>query len=194
MAGPTLQLRANSFGKPEKQKIETLLNRISILDLNEENKFEFNFKKGKTLGLFLKENSCLFLMDFSVNTYEYDALQLPDIIGKLKDKPKMFINISAMCNDKVDHQLLANFALEINKIVGGFINLNGAIIPNLEKDKNGTYIMQTQEDYRKFVQGIPGDIHEINYFIDDNRKSYSHICDAIWLHNWTLHEEFKMIK
>ncbi len=194
MAGPTIQLRAKKFGKTEKQKINTLLKRITILDLVEENKFEFSFKKGKTLGLFLKANSCLFLMDFSTKKEELDALQQQDFCTKIKDNPEAFINISAMCNDAQDHHLLANFALEINKIVGGLIDLNGAIIPNLQKDKNGNYIHQTHADYQNFVNEIIGQIHEINYYIDDDKKSYSHICDAVWLHNWTLHEEFRLIK
>jgi hypothetical protein len=194
MAGPTLQLRAKQFEKSEKQKIKTLLNRISNLEEIEENKFEFNFKKGKTLGLFLKENSCLFLMDFSLKTDENDELQKHDFETKIKDKPEGFINISAMCNDALDHQLLANFALEINKIVGGFIDLNGAVIPNLERDKNGNFIHQTHQDYQNFVNEIKGQIHEIHYMIDDERSSYYHIVDNVWLHNWTLHKDFRLIK
>lgn len=194
MAGPTIQLRAKLFGKTEKQKIKTLLKRIATVDLEEENKFEFNFKKGKTLGLFLKANSCLFLMDFSAKPEILDELQQHDFDSKIKDKPQGFVNISAMCNDAIDHQLLANFTLEINKIVGGFIDLNSAITPNLEKDKNGEYIHQTQADYRNFVNSIKGQIHEINYFIDDNRRYYSHVCDAVWLHNWSLHKDFRLIK
>lgn len=194
MAGPTLQLRAKSFGKTERHKIAVLLSRIAIVEVDEENKFEFHFKKGKTLGLFLKVNSCLFLMDFSTKLEELDELQKIDFDIKVKDKPEGFINISAMCNDAIDHQLLANFALEINKIIGGFIDLNGAIIPYLQKDAKGDYIHQTHQDYLNFVNSIPGKIIEINYFIDDIRKSYSHICDATWLYNWTLHKEFKLIK
>jgi Family of unknown function (DUF6368) len=175
MAGPTLQLRAKCFGKPEKQKIKTLLTRISNLEEIETYKFEFNFKKGKTLGLFLKENSCLFLMDFSLKTDENDELQKHDFETKIKDKPEGFINISAMCNDALDHQLLANFALEINKIVGGFIDLNGAIIHDA-------------------VNSIKGQIHEIHYKIDDEQSYYYHIVDVVWLHNWTLHKDFRLIK
>ena len=194
MAGPTLQLRAKSFGKSEQQKIKTLLNRIAHLEINEADKFEFHFKKGKTLGLFLKEVSCLFLMEFSTKKEALDALQQQDFDAKIKDKPEGFIHISAMCKDTIDHQLLANFALEINKIVGGLIDLNGAIIPSLQKDKNGNFIHQTHEDYVKFVRSIAGQIHEIRYEINEDRQFYSHICDATWLHNWRLHSEFKLIK
>ncbi len=194
MAGPTLQLRAKSFGKSEQQKIKTLLNRMAHLEVNEADKFEFHFKKGKTLGLFLKEASCLFLMEFSTKKEALDALQQQDFDAKIKDKPEGFIHISAMCNGATDHQLLANFALEINKIVGGFIDLNGAIIPSLQKDKNGNFVHQTHGDYANFVLSIAGQIHEIRYKIDDNRSSYYHICDGSWLHNWRLHTEFKLIK
>jgi Family of unknown function (DUF6368) len=194
MAGPTLQLRAKIFGNSEKHKIKKLLDKISILAINEENKFEFHFKKGKNLGLFLKESSCLFLMDFSNKTDANDELQQHDFDTKIKDNPQGFINISAMCKDIMDHQLLANFALEINKIVGGFIDLNGAIIPDLQKDKNGDFIHQTQEDYRNFVNAVKGQIHEIKYSIDENRNYYYHIVDAVWLYNWTLHKDFKLIK
>lgn len=194
MAGPTLRLRAKLLGDSEKQKIKILLNRVAHLEVNEADNFEFHFKKGKTLGLFLREASCLFLMEFSTKKEDLDALQQYDFDTKIKDKPEGFIHVSAMCKDAIDHQLLANFALEINKIVGGFIDLNGAIIPSLQKDKNGNFIHQTNEDYVKFVQSIAGQIHEIRYEIDDNRSSYYHICDAIWLHNWRLHTEFKLIK
>jgi hypothetical protein len=194
MAGPTLQLRAKIFGNSEKHKIKKLLDKISILAINEENKFEFHFKKGKNLGLFLKESSCLFLMDFSNKTDANDELQQHDFDTKIKDNPQGFIYISAMCKDIMDHQLLANFALEINKIVGGFIDLNGAIIPDLQKDKNGDFIHQTQEDYRNFVNAVKGQIHEIKYSIDENRNYYYHIVDAVWLYNWTLHKDFKLIK
>jgi hypothetical protein len=194
MAGPTIQLRAKQFGKSEKEKIKILLKRTTILSLQEENKFEFNFKKGKTLGLFLKENSCSFLMGFSTKTDEHDELQKADFKLKIKDKPIAYINISAMCNGSDDHRLLANFALEINKIVGGFIDLNGSILPDLQKDKAGNYIHQTHTDYQNFVNAIPGTIHEIHYTIDCDRTSYYHICDAIWLHNWTLSPNFRLIK
>jgi Family of unknown function (DUF6368) len=194
MAGPTIQLRAKFFGNTEKSKIKTLLKRNTIISEEEGDKFDFNFKKGKTLGLFLKANSCAFLMDFSSKTDDHDELQKKDFTLKIKDKPAVFINISAMCNGSEDHRLLANFALEINKITGGFIDLNGAIIPDLEKDKAGNYIHQTHQDYQNFVNAIQGTIHEIHYHIDDNRTSYYHICDAVWLFNWTLSPNFKLIK
>jgi Family of unknown function (DUF6368) len=179
MAGPILQLRATHFGKTERQKIKTLLSRIAVCDIMEEDKFEFNLKKGKTLDLFLKENTCSFLMNYFSKINELDELEKHDLKTKLKDKPEQYILISAMCNDLLDHQLLANLALEINKIVGGFISLNGAIIPDLKKDINDNFIHQTHEDYRIFVNAIKGTIHEINYLIDENRKSYSHIVDAL---------------
>jgi hypothetical protein len=175
MAGPTIQLRAKIFGNSEKQKIKKLLYKISISAINEANEFEFHFKKGKTLGLFLKENSCLFLMDFSNKTDANDELQQHDFDTKIKDKPEGFINISVMCKDLIDHQLLANFALEINKIVGGFIDLNGAILHDN-------------------LTSIKGQIHEIKYKIDDEKSYFYHIVDSVWLYNWTLHKDFKLIK
>jgi Family of unknown function (DUF6368) len=133
-------------------------------------------------------------MDFSLKTDENDALQKIDFTQKIKDKPVSFINLSAMCNDAQDHKILANLALEINKIVGGFIDLNGAIIPDLHRDKAGNFIQQTKADYQNFVNAIAGQIHEINYFIDENKSSYYHICDANWLYNWTLNPNFRLIK
>jgi hypothetical protein len=194
MAGPTLKLRAKTFGKAENQKLKTLLHRIALVETETVNSVEFHFKKGKTLGLSLKDISCLFIMNFSNKNEDYDDLQIKDIKTKLKDNPQQYILISAMCNGANDHILLANFALEINKIVGGFIDLNGAIIPDLEKDKNGNYIHQTHEDYRIYVNDVQGEIHEINYLIDETTQSYSHIVDATWLYNWILHKDFRLIK
>jgi hypothetical protein len=194
MAGPTIKLRAKTFGKTEKQKIKILLHRIALVEIENESSFEFHFKKGKTLGLFLKETSCLFMMNCYDKTEELDELRIHDFTTKLKDNPQQYIVISAMCNGSNDHILLANFALEINEIVGGFIDLNGAIIPDLQKDKNENYIHQTHEEYRRYVNAIKGQIHEINNNIDETRKSYSHIVDATWLYNWTLHIDFRLIK
>jgi hypothetical protein len=194
MAGPTLKLRADFFGKAEKHKLKILLHRIALVETETENSVEFHFKKGKNLGLFSKETSCLFIMNFSDKNEYSDEIQQQDIKTKLKDNPQQYILISAMCNAAQDHQLLVNFALEINKIVGGFIDLNGAIIPDLEKDKNGNYIHQTHEDYRRFVNDVQGEIQEINYMIDEKTQSYSHIVDATWLYNWILHKDFRLIK
>jgi hypothetical protein len=194
MAGPTIKLRAKIFGKAEKHKIKTLLHRVALVATESEEAFEFHFRKGKNLGLNLNANSCLFVINFLNEKEELDELQVRDIKTKLKDKPEGFILISAMCNSTQDHSLLANFALELHKIVGGFIDLNGAIIPDLEKDKNGNYIHQTHEEYRRYVNAINGQIHEINYIISEERSSYSHIVDTTWLYNWTLHKDFRLIK
>jgi hypothetical protein len=194
MAGPTLKLRARTFGKPEMHKLRILLHRMAILVLEAENEFEFHFKKGKTLGASLKINSCLFVLTITLKEHEEDELRIGDLKEKLNDQPEAYILVSAMCNEAIDHLLLANFALEINKIVGGYIDLNGAIIPDLAKDKNGNYIHQTQEDYRKFVNKLKGEIHEVGYTMDENRSSYSHICDAQWLQDWSTQPEFRLIK
>jgi Family of unknown function (DUF6368) len=99
-----------------------------------------------------------------------------------------------MCNQKEDHYLLANFALEINKIVGGFINLLGAIIAPLLKDEKGNYIHHTKRDEENYVNAIKGTIHEIGYAIDENRNYYYHIVNREWLINWMEHDDFRMIK
>lgn len=193
MAGPVVKLRATNYGRTEQVKIKTLLKRIAILDIEEEGKFEFCFKKGKTLGMNLKNKSCTFLLNINIKETE-DESSKADIETKLKDKPAAFLLISAMCNQKEDHYLLVNVALEINKIVGGFINLLGAIIAPLLKDEKGNFIHHTKRDEENYVYAIKGTVHEIGYAIDENRKFYYHVVNREWLINWMEHEDFRMIK
>ncbi len=165
-----------------------------VFEVKETAKYEFHFKKGKTLGVNLKENSCLFLFDISDEDYESDDLELQDIAEKLNDKPAAFIGIAAMCKDKIDHYLLAALALEINKIVGGLIDLNGKIVPYSKQDETGKFIEATPSEFRNYVNGINGKVYEIHYEIDYERTSFYHICDAEWLKNWTQHPDFRLIK
>jgi Family of unknown function (DUF6368) len=193
MAGPIVQLRATNYGRAEQVKIKTLLSRIAIMYEEKESEFEFCFKKGKTLGLNLKDNSCTFLMHVN-NKEEYYEDEKENIKLKLKDNPTQFISIYAMCNQKEDHFLLAALALEINKIVGGYINLKGAIIAPLLKDGKGNFIQHTKRDEEDYVNAVKGTIHEIGYKISDTRNYYYHIVDRTWFINWMEHEDFGMIK
>jgi Family of unknown function (DUF6368) len=146
MAGPVILLRATKYEKSDQAKMLKMLQRIAIIDETRENYFDFRFKKGKTLGLNLKENSCPFLMDISLKKEELDDLQKVDFKAKIKDNPAAFINVAAMCKSKEDHHLLASFMLELHKILGGYINLHGSIVPPLLRDKNGDFIHHTHAE------------------------------------------------
>jgi hypothetical protein len=195
MAGPVIQLRATKFDKSDEAKMLKMLERIAVIDEKRENYFDFRFKKGKTLGLKLKENSCPFLLDITTKKEELDALQKADFKAKIKDNPVAFLSISAMCKSNDDHYLLAAFMLELQKILGGYIDFNGSIVPPLLRDKNGNFIHQTHQDCVNYVQQIRGEIHEIHYEIETGgRTSYYHICNAEWLQNWLQHVDFHLIK
>jgi Family of unknown function (DUF6368) len=195
MAGPVIQLRATNFSKTDQAKMLKMLERIAVIDEKRDNYFDFRFKKGKTLGLYLKEHSCPFLLDISTKKEELDELQKADFKAKIKDNPAAFLSISAMCKSKDDHYLLAAFMLELHKILGGYIDFNGSIVPPLLRDNNGDFIHQTHQDQVNFVKQFKGEIHEIHYEIEEGgRTSYYHICDAKWLHNWLQHDDFHLIK
>jgi hypothetical protein len=195
MAGPVIQLRATKYEKSDQAKMLKMLERIAVIDEQRDNYFDFRFKKGKTLGLKLKENSCPFLLDISIKKEELDTLQKADFEAKIKDNPVAFLSVSAMCKSKDDHYLLAVFMLELQKILRGYIDLNGSIVPPLLRDKNGDFIHQTHADEVNYVQQIKGEIHEIHYEIEEGgRTSYYHICSAEWLHNWMQHDDFHLIK
>jgi hypothetical protein len=195
MAGPVIQLRATKFEKSDQAKMLKMLERIAIIDETRENYYDFRFKKGKTLGLNLKEHSCPFLLDISTKKEELDDLQKADFEAKIKDNPVAFLGVSAMCNGKEDHRLLAAFMLELHKILRGYIHLNGSILPPLLRDKNGNFIHHIHADEVNYVKSIKGEIHEIHYEIETGgRTSYSHICDAEWLQNWLQHDDFHLIK
>jgi Family of unknown function (DUF6368) len=195
MAGPVIQLRATKFDKSDQAKMLKMLERIAVIDEKRENYFDFRFKKGKTLGLKLKENSCPFLLDISTKKEVLDELQKADFKTKIKDNPIAFLSVSAMCKSNDDHYLLAAFMLELQKILGGYIDLNGSIVPPLLRDKNGNFIQQTHQDYVNYVHQVKGEIHEIHYEIEEGgRTSYYHICNAEWLENWLQHVDFRLIK
>jgi Family of unknown function (DUF6368) len=195
MAGPVIQLRATKYEKSDQAKVLKMLERIAVIDEQREGFYDFRFKKGKTLGLNLKEISCPFLLDISTKKEALDELQKADFKAKIKDNPVAFLSISAMCKSKEDHYLLAAFMLELQKILGGYIDLNGSIVPPLLRDKKGDFIHQTHQDYVNYVRQVKGEIHEIHYEIETGgRTSYYHICDAVWLHNWLLHDDFHLIK
>jgi Family of unknown function (DUF6368) len=195
MAGPVILLRATNFGKSDQVKMLKMLERFAIIEEQRDTYFEFRFKKGKTLGLNLKEISCPFLLDISAKKEALDDLQKVDFDTKIKDNPAAFLNLAAMCKSKDDHYLLAAFMLELHKILGGFINIHGIILPPLLRNAKGEFIHHTHEDQVRYVKAIKGEIHEIRYEIETGgRTSYYHICDAVWLHNWLLHEDFHLIK
>jgi hypothetical protein len=195
MAGPVIQLRATKFDKSDQAKMLKMLERIAVIDEKRENYFDFRFKKGKTLGLKLTENSCPFLLDISTKKEVLDELQKADFNAKIKDNPVAFLSVSAMCKSSDDHYLLAAFMLELQKILGGYIDLNGSIVPPLLRDKNGNFIHQTHQDYVNYVHQVKGEIHEIHYEIEEGgRTSYYHICNAEWLENWLQHVDFRLIK
>jgi hypothetical protein len=195
MAGPVIQLRATRFDKSDEAKMLKMLERIAVIDEQRENYFDFRFKKGKTLGLKLTENSCPFLLDISTKKEVLDELQKADFKAKIKDNPVAFLSVSAMCKSSDDHYLLAAFMLELQKILGGYIDLNGSIVPPLLRDKNGNFIHQTHQDYVNYVHQVKGEIHEIHYEIEEGgRTSYYHICNAEWLENWLQHVDFRLIK
>jgi hypothetical protein len=195
MAGPVIQLRATKFDKSDQAKMLKMLERIAVIDEKRENYFDFRFKKGKTLGLKLTENSCPFLLDISTKKEVLDELQKADFKAKIKDNPVAFLSVSAMCKSSDDHYLLAAFMLELQKILGGYIDLNGSIVPPLLRDKNGNFIHQTHQDYVNYVHQVKGEIHEIHYEIEEGgRTSYYHICNAEWLENWLQHVDFRLIK
>ena len=195
MAGPVILLRAKSFEKSDQTKMLKMLERIAIIEEQRDTYFEFRFKKGKTLGLNLKEISCPFLLDISTKKEELDDLQKVDFDTKIKDNPAAFLDLAAMCKSKDDHHLLAAFMLEFHKIMGGFINIHGIILPPLLRNAKGEFIHHTHEDQVHYVKAIKGEIHEIRYEIETGgRTSYYHICNAEWLQNWLQHEDFHLIK
>jgi Family of unknown function (DUF6368) len=194
MAGPVIQLRANHFDKAHIAAINKLFERHTLLDIDEPDKKEFCFKKGKTLGLKLDKPSCVFLYNIDYKQDHHETLAKS--YTALGQNPVAFISLSAMCNDDNDHYLLAAFAIELNKIVGGYIDLNGQIVPPLLKDNKGKFIMHTHQDEVNYVQSIKGEIHEMHYDETEigGRAGYFHVVDAVWLANWMNHEDFRLIK
>jgi hypothetical protein len=201
MAGPVICLRAIHFDTSDQAKMLKMLESKVIIHEKRDNYYDFTFKKGKTLGLNLKENSCTFLMDIRDTDNETDDIQQADMTAKLRDNPVAFISISAMCNQTNDHYLLAAFILELHKILrGGYIELNGVIKPPILRDKWGKILKDENGEFMypnipHYLSTIKGDIHDIRYRLDDYGSTYyAYVCNAEWLHNWLQHPDFHLIK
>jgi Family of unknown function (DUF6368) len=198
MAGPVILIYTKKIDENTQLNLAKMLkNSLSIDEVNDSNdSYDVHFKKGKFAGINLKENSCTFLLNIEEKKY-LDQIQQQDIFNKLQLENPTEINLSAMCNQPIDHLLLATLAIEIQKITGGFIDINGRICPQgyPKLSKHLALIYPSDEVIRNYVQEIKGGIYEIYHEIDDySATSYSHVVDVKWLENWIQHPDFHLIK
>jgi hypothetical protein len=198
MAGPVILICTKHVDENTHLKLANMLkNSLSIDGVNETNdSYDVHIKKGKFGDIKLNENSCTFLINIERKKY-LDQTQQQDYLQKLQLENSTAIHLSAMCNQPIDHFLLAKLAIEIQKITGGFIDINGRICPKgfPKIDKYLQLIYPSDEIIRNYVSGIKGVVHEIYHEIDDyGTTSYSHVVDVEWLKNWIKHPDFRLIK
>jgi Family of unknown function (DUF6368) len=130
MAGPVILICTKHFDENTHLKLANMLkNSLSIDDVNETNdSYDVHIKKGKFGDIKLNENSCTFLINIERKEH-LDQTQQQNYLQKLQLKNSTGIHLAAMCNQSIDHFLLAKLAIEIQKITGGFIDMNGRICP-----------------------------------------------------------------
>lgn len=89
-------------------------------------------------------------------------------------EPGDMISLCAMCNDQVDHKILADLCINILTILEGVIDFGGP----LDIDDNN----------------IAGILYKLSYRTVYGTISWSHIGDISFLKHWKDCQNFKMIK
>ncbi len=141
--------------------------------------------------------------------YEFglDPFEAPDLMEEIGlvigYYPAQEILVIAMCNQRIDHCLIARLALHFARQFDALIDLDGTITPPLPppaKKEDGMYVpwfeLVTRDEIHTFLADLPGTVWEIGAEgeIDGHASLPSHVVDATFLDAWIRHPHFHMIK
>jgi Family of unknown function (DUF6368) len=119
-------------------------------------------------------------------TQEVDA-ELAPLLGWA---PAMGLSLSAMCNDDVDHRLLAGLCVRFAELFGGIVELHGTLFsaPSLDGERSRDAVAIPH-----FFHGV-GTLFLTNHKIDDGHYGTSQHADAALLRAWLRAAAFRMVK
>lgn len=102
-----------------------------------------------------------------------DPFEVPEIVEEVGTaigyRPAQGILVIAMCNQRIDHCLIARLALHLAQQFDAYIDMGGTLTPPLPpavKKEDGTYVpwfdLVTLDDIRTFLADLPGRVWEIS--------------------------------
>lgn len=131
-----------------------------------------------------------FLVDFGQkSTSELDELTqaLGNVLGWT---PRSSIMLAAMCNDRRDHQLLAQLCLRLASMFDGVVDFGGELLsePILNRSAPTTAVRVVAPS------GLNGRLFAISYMTANGEYATSHLGDAPFLASWINDPRFQMVK
>jgi hypothetical protein len=136
-----------------------------------------------------------------------DPFEAPEIVEEIGTaigyRTAQGLLVIAMCNQRIDHCLIARLALHFAQRFDAYIDMGGTLTPPLPpavKKEDGTYVpwfdLVTLDDIRTFLVALPGRVWEISSEdeVDGQISLPSHVVDATFLDAWVRHPHFHMIK
>jgi len=106
-------------------------------------------------------------------TFGYTTSELSQIGELLSATPIASLTFSAMCNDRIDHEILARLCAHVGKKLDGVVDLNGTIAFDCD-EQIGLYSIEYHNHLYQTVS--------------------RHICHPDFLTSFITHPEFRMVK
>lgn len=112
---------------------------------------------------------------------------LPSVLGW---RPQDLLRLAAMCNDPVDHRILAQLLLRLAQILGGVIDFGGSVLPEPSLDGPTPSLPARVEA----PAGLAGVVFATSYAIEAGRYGTCQYGDPAFLEAWLQHSTFRMVK
>lgn len=213
MAGPVVSvLLRESLVKAQLKEIDQWLRSVATrVDGARGRRGEWElWMDGAPVGCPSGESQCTIIVSvqgpdpYGFGLDPFEAPEMVEEIGlAIGYRPVQDILVIAMCNQRIDHCLIARLALHFAQQFDALIDMGGTITPPLPpavKKEDGTYApwfdLVTLDDIRTFLADLPGRVWEI--YGEDEIDRYaslpSHVVDATFLDAWVRHPHFHMIK
>ena len=188
--GPVAIVLLSGFSEERHLQLSNFIKQHTKINEQKPDFWDVHLSEKTLIGKKEIKNLRPFLITFQMQNADLEDLDY-SIIGF---KHSFQLELAAMCNDKIDHQLLAELCIVFAKMFDGLINLNGAITPpqNEVKNKLKNYPYVSAEEAIAYSNTISGINHIVRYGTDN--EWFVQIIDVEYLQNWLLHKDFRMIK
>jgi hypothetical protein len=112
---------------------------------------------------------------------------LPKVLGWI---PRDCVGFAAMCNDRIDHELLGRLCITVAQKIGGIVDLSGTIPtwPDLPAGEQPSAMKVVNPN------GLRGTLFVASYLIESGWYGTKHYTDASLLESWLTSANFRMVK
>lgn len=172
MAGPCIGLYLANCSWPEDfEKVRQLLGPLGHVELVNDTQLDCYFAPNLRQIENISPNDWPFLVCLDDIEPEESELRFLESHPELNDKS---LCVCANCSGAESAKILAKLALVLLKEFSGYIDFDGQL--NIQ---SLTY---------------PGELIELPYLVSEEKLSYTHLGDKVFLEYWIGHIDFYMIK